>query len=333
MVDTSRVQEFLQSQAYKDFGANPNYQMGTMDMYNSPYFGEMGSGSIGRAQDAAYEQWLQANPNTGGGMSPTGTTGGGISSLPGDTTTAPAAGLASLDPSQSTLSPNFSQYVYNMLGKGEAAANLPFQEYTGERFAGPSALQQTAFQGAQGLGGIFDTAAAQQYMNPYIQTALNPQLDLLRRQSDISLQNDLSKYTQAGAFGGSRSAIAQGLNRENLGQQMERVTGQGYKDAFDQARQQFNTQQQQNIANTNAQATLGATQQQLNQQPLDFGYQQFQESMKYPYQQATYMQSLMQGLPLQARPYETGQSGLSSALFGGLSGLALYDALYGKQGG
>jgi hypothetical protein len=49
--------------------------------------------------------------------------------------------------------------------------------------------------------------------------------------------------------------------------------------------------------------------------------------MKYPYQQATFMQSLLQGLPLQARPYDAGQSGLSSALSGGLSGLALYNLL------
>jgi len=47
--------------------------------------------------------------------------------------------------------------------------------------------------------------------------------------------------------------------------------------------------------------------------------------MKYPYQQTSYMQSLLQGLPLQARPYDSGQSGLASALSGGLSGLALYN--------
>jgi hypothetical protein len=72
----------------------------------------------------------------------------------------------------------------------------------------------------------------------------------------------------------------------------------------------------------------GATQQQLAQQPLDFGYQQFQESMKYPMQQAQFMQSLAQGLPLQARPYNEGDSGISSALSGGLSGLALFRALF-----
>ena len=38
-----------------------------------------------------------------------------------------------------------------------------------------------------------------------------------------------------------------------------------------------------------AQMGAGAVQQQLAQQPLDFGYQQFQESVKFPYQQATYI--------------------------------------------
>lgn len=69
----------------------------------------------------------------------------------------------------------------------------------------------------------------------------------------------------------------------------------------------------------------GATQQQLAQQPLDFGYQQYQQSLQYPYQQATFMQSLLSGLPLQATPYNAGQSGITSALQGGLAGLGLYN--------
>lgn len=60
----------------------------------------------------------------------------------------------------------------------------------------------------------------------------------------------------------------------------------------------------------------GQTQQQLAQQPYDFGYQQFQESLKYPYQQATFMSSLLGGLPLAARPYDSGTSGLAGLLQG-----------------
>jgi uncharacterized protein (DUF1330 family) len=58
---------------FADFYASPEYQtyqtqlgenpIGTMDIYESPYFGFQGSGSIGRAQDRAYEQYLsRVNP-------------------------------------------------------------------------------------------------------------------------------------------------------------------------------------------------------------------------------------------------------------------------------
>ena len=71
----------------------------------------------------------------------------------------------------------------------------------------------------------------------------------------------------------------------------------------------------------------GAQQQQLAQQPYDFGYQQFQQSMQYPYQQATYMSSLLSGLPLQAARYTPESSGLSGAIQGGLAGIGLYNAM------
>ena len=49
-------QDFFNSSEYRDF--KKNNTMGTQDMYYSPYFGEMGSGSIGKAQDKAYEAFL-----------------------------------------------------------------------------------------------------------------------------------------------------------------------------------------------------------------------------------------------------------------------------------
>lgn len=85
------------------------------------------------------------------------------------------------------------------------------------------------------------------------------------------------------------------------------------------------------LAGINALLGAGATQQQLAQQPLDFGYQQYQQSLQYPYQQATFMQSLLQGLPLQAAPYSSGATGFGSALQGGLAGLGMYNALFGGK--
>lgn len=62
--------EFYASPEYAAFNQqNGENMFGTMDMYNSPYFGMQSSGSIGRAQDRAYEQYLartgqQARPIT-----------------------------------------------------------------------------------------------------------------------------------------------------------------------------------------------------------------------------------------------------------------------------
>ena len=74
-------QGFFDSQEYNDFSSGP--QVGTQDMYNSRYFGQMGSGSLGRSQENAYENYLrrtgqegsiiQPNPfkaYTGGGGTP-----------------------------------------------------------------------------------------------------------------------------------------------------------------------------------------------------------------------------------------------------------------------
>ena len=73
----------------------------------------------------------------------------------------------------------------------------------------------------------------------------------------------------------------------------------------------------------------GAVQQGFAQQPLDFGYQQFQQSLQYPYQQATFMQSLLGGLPLQATPYSPAGSQFAGGLQGLLAGLALAGGLGG----
>lgn len=256
--------------------------------------------------------------------------GGGAIAFSGETgseVTLPGTGDLGTTQS-STLSPWAAPYVTNLLSQGQALGNMPYQAYTGPLSAGVSPLQQTAFSNAQNLGGTFDPAAAQQYMNPYLQQALNPQLDLLRRQSDISLQGDLSKYTQAGAFGGSRAAIAQGLNRENLGQQMERVTGQGYKDAYDRAMQQFNTQQQQNVANVNAQAALGGQQRDVEQQGINALRGEFEMQRDYPQRQLSFQQGLLKGLPISTQTTSPLTSGLGSIL-GDVAGAASIYKLIG----
>ena len=101
-----------------------------------------------------------------------GTTGStGTTPIPAD----PLAGKQT--GTESNLSNWVGDYVTNMLGRGQALGNQPYQAYSGPLTAGTSQLQQNAFQGLANLtiptdkmGGYtpqtFGAAQAQQYMNP-----------------------------------------------------------------------------------------------------------------------------------------------------------------------
>ena len=188
-------------------------------------------------------------------------------------TTAPtsAALAAGLTGTESNLSNWAGPYVTDMLGKGQALSNMPYEQYSGQLTAGASPLQSQAFTTAGGLaspasignaattaGGIatkaqglayqptttsFDTAQANAYMNPYLQASLNPQLEEARRQSQITQQQNAAKMTQAGAFGGSRQAILDAETQRSLGSNLANITGQGYNTAYDKAMAQFNADQ------------------------------------------------------------------------------------------
>ena len=109
----------------------------------------------------------------------------------------------------------------------------------------------------------FNTANMQQYMNPYLQMALDPQIAEARRQSEITQMGNASKLAQAGAYGGSRGALMQSEAQRNLGQNLANITGQGYNTAFDKALGAFNTQQ-----------GLGLQAQQANEASRQFGANQ-----------------------------------------------------------
>lgn len=252
--------------------------------------------------------------------------------MPVNTTAAPTTGVTvgapaaapTVNPSASTLSPNFAPYVYDMLSMGQGLASLPFQPYTGERFAGPSELQQGAFTGIgafnQNLGPL---RSVQEYMNPYTQNVSDVLAREATRQSEIQRNMDQARLAQAGAYGGSRQAILDAERSRNLATQISDIREKGLSSAWEQAQKQRSTEADLGLRGLGAQLTAGGLQQKFAQDPLDFGYQQWQESMKWPYQQATFMSSLLQGLPLGARSYEPGQNWMNALSSGILSGLGL----------
>jgi hypothetical protein len=139
---------------------------------------------------------------------------------------------------------------------------------------------------------------AQQYMNPYLQSVLTPQLEELRRQNDITNMNTNAKFTGAGAYGGGRQAIMNAENNRNLMQEMNKTVGTGYANAYDKAMGQFNTEQGQAKTLADMMAGAGATQRGIEQEGITADYNEFLNQRDYPQKMLQFKQSMLQGLPI-----------------------------------
>ena len=208
-------------------------------------------------------------------------------------------------------------YAKDVLSKGAALTDVnqnPYQTFGGNRIAGFDPLQQQSFQNAQDMGynpvgQQFTAENAQQYMNPYLDASLAPQLRAAANAGMQAQNMDAAKAVGAGAFGGSRGALQQSLTQKNTLQNLSDITGQGYNTAFNNAQNQFNTQQGRNIQeaqfgdqfNMDAaklQNQFGTQQQQQAQRPLDQAYQDFLNQQNYPYKQLGFMSDLVRGMPV-----------------------------------
>ncbi len=214
---------------------------------------------------------------------------------------------------ESSLSNWAGDYVTDMLGRGAALAETGYEAYTGPLSAGASGLQEQAFTTAGQLDadptnmGIasFGADQAQQYMNPYLMASLNPQLDEARRQAEIDRVAAAGRLTRAGGFGGSRQAIMESEGLRNLQTNLAGITGKGYETAYDVARDQYNKEQaarnKYGFDVMAQQEGLGAIQRGIESEGMAADYSQFAEEREFPYKQVQYMQSLLQGLPLEAQ--------------------------------
>jgi hypothetical protein len=270
---------------------------------------------------------------------------------------ATSAGGVPLDTSKtSTLSPWAGDYVTNFLGQGAALANAPQQIYGGPLTAGASNLQQQGFAGISDVAaggfqpttftsGTFGTAEANKYMNPYLTSALQPQIDEARRQSQITQQQNAAKMTQAGAFGGSRGAIMDAETQRALGANLANITGTGYNTAYDKAMAQFNAEQGRGLDTQKATEesrrysadyglkslsdlmSAGQTQRDIEQQGITADKTQFEQQQAYPFNMVEFQRKLVEGLPIGASTTAVNQDAVSK-IQSDVAGLAsLYKTL------
>jgi len=179
----------------------------------------------------------------------------------------------------------------------------------------------------------------EQYMSPYLQAALEPQYAAAQRQADIAAQNLQSQYGKAGAYGGSRQGVAEAELQRGLLDRMANITGQGYQTAFEQAQQQFNTEQARQMAAAQqaqrygldvlgAQRSAGAEQRGIEQQGIGADIAQFEQERDFPLKNVQFMQSLLQGLPLETQSYSYVEpSGLQTLAAGASDVQSILDLL------
>ena len=232
---------------------------------------------------------------------------------------------------------------YGMTANDMNAANAavaPFGSLQNQSFQGAGNLQTPGqygmATGAAGMGTMGALNAGQnlqntltngnamsQYMNPFIQNALNPALQLSNQQYGIAGQQMAGQATGAGAFGGSRNALQQGLNQQNQMLANNQLIGNAYNTAYGNAQTQANnvanmglqgnqaaitgantlanigaSQNQTNVANLGVQNQYGQQQTAGQQAIINQAMQNYQTGQNYPMTQLTNLKNLASGIPV-----------------------------------
>ena len=230
----------------------------------------------------------------------------------------------------------------------QGLGNLSFPGQLGQSFSATGAYQPPAMApgvyspgavgtgaGAPPVGGMGapmggqppsgqPAGVAAQYMNPYLQSVLQPQLEEMRRQSEINLQPSMAKLTQAGGYGGGRQAIMESEANRNLLQEQNKTIGQGYANAYDKAMGQFNVEQGQAKTLADMMSEAGGQQRGIEQQGISADYNEFLAQRDDPMKKTQYLQSMLQGLPISTVTNTAAQqSGLGSLVssVGGLGSI------------
>lgn len=135
---------------------------------------------------------------------------------------------------------------------GEAADVLRGADTRGQ-FGAAQQATNLAASGIMQNAGPIGQQQIQQYMNPYASLVLDQQLQEMNRQGQIQQQGLNAQAVRAGAFGGSRQAIAQQELNRNLMQTQNQAIAQSLQGGYGQA---LNTAQQQQQAGLNAYGQL-----------------------------------------------------------------------------
>jgi hypothetical protein len=212
---------------------------------------------------------------------------------------------------------------------------------------GSGAIQQ-GIMGAMGAG--YDPSSYKDFMNPFQEQVIQQQYDDIAEQGRAQLSDFGQRAAGAGAFGGSRQAIAESEIIGNVLDQQARTGAQlrtaGFQQAQQAAQQAANQQlrqaqltgqlgvsqaglgqlgQQMGVQDINTLLGIGGLQQQQGQKELDVARANTLAEQALPYQQVGFMSDIFRGVPALQSTYSTtsrpGPSTGSQLLGLGIAGL------------
>jgi len=294
---------------------------------------------------------------------------------------------------QSNLPKYVQPYFERLLDRTESESKAAYQPYQGQRLATPGAditqaqqdIRNIASSGIQGLpqaqlgtaaglnralqsmgyqNQMFDPRQAQLYMSPYMQNVVNVQKQ--QAIQDFQQQNAAraAQAVQAGAFGGSRQAVAQGMAGQELSRQLADIQATGQQQAYEQAQAQF--ERDRAARESGERLALGAAEsagaqgaqlaqlgqlaregdvqaaqlleqigkdiQAQQQAGLDINYEDFVRQRDYPREQLQFYSSVLRGVPVQPSTETTkfqSYNPVQQLLGTGISALGLYKGIQG----
>lgn len=204
----------------------------------------------------------------------------------------------------SELKPLASAYTTKAIDLG----NQTYQPYTGQRYADLNQTQNAGLQMVQdrAMNGSQTMGNAENSLNGFINGGnTNPYLDQMVNRAQQSVVDQFNNTTKpqteaamrnSGSFGNSGLLQMQQNQQKQAGQQMSDIATNMYGNAYNT--DQANKMQAIGMAPTFGNAAYqdasqllnaGQIQQDQAQNPLDFAYQQSQESQNLPYKQLAAM--------------------------------------------
>jgi hypothetical protein len=262
---------------------------------------------------------------------------------------------------------------YQTYGGERIAQFTPMQKQAFGRAEGQEVASQIgAGSGLAGTAGLMGLTGGyqpgqfgsqmSQYMSPYMDAVVQQQMESAQRQADIAGTQRGAQAVRAGAFGGSRQAIENAEAARALASQKGQIQATGLQSAYDRATDMYGREQAlaeqsrqaglstalgaagqlgqlgqqqfgQQMDITGQQAQFGGQQRQATQDILSQQYQDFLNQQRSPYDQLSFMSSMIRGTPLgQTTTMYAPPPSTTSQLIGlGTAAAGAYGAYQGAQ--